>query len=84
MRHHLGGEEVHVPPRQIVREDTKLEECHEDAEACALPHPVNPRQHGLGATDQSGAALDETLGGGPAAAKPLRMAMKFFIERIEV
>src|SRR5258708_29632785 len=59
MRHPLGGEQVHVPPRQIVREDAELEECHEDAEASALPHPLNPRPHGLGATDQSGAAPDE-------------------------
>jgi hypothetical protein len=25
MRHHLGGEEIHVPPRQCVREDAELE-----------------------------------------------------------
>jgi hypothetical protein len=57
MRHHLGGEEVHVPPREIVPADAKLEECHEDAKAGALAHPLDVWQHRPGAVDKSGAAL---------------------------
>jgi hypothetical protein len=49
MRHHLGGEEVHVPSREIVREDAELEECDEDPEAGALAHPLDARQHCPGA-----------------------------------
>ena len=41
MRHHVGGKEIHVPPREIVREDAELEERHENAEAGALAHPLN-------------------------------------------
>jgi hypothetical protein len=33
MRHHLGGEEIHVPTRQIVGQDAELQEGHENAEA---------------------------------------------------
>jgi hypothetical protein len=36
MRHYLGGEEVHVSPREIVREDAELEQRHQDAEAGAV------------------------------------------------
>ena len=28
MRHHLGGEEIHVSSREIIRKDAKLEEGH--------------------------------------------------------
>ena len=71
MRHHLGGEEVHVPPRQIVRKDAELEECHQDAEARPLTHSLDACQHRLRAADQRGAALDQTFGGGLAAAAGL-------------
>src|SRR5216683_209478 len=70
MRHHFGGEEVHVAPREIVREDAELEKRHENAEAGALAHPLDARQHRPGAADQRGAALDEAFGGGFAAAQP--------------
>ena len=68
MRHYLGGKEIHVAPREIVREDAELEECHEDAEAGALAHPLDARENRPGAANQSGAALDETLGGELATA----------------
>ena len=84
MRHHLCREHVHVPPRQLVGEDPELEKRHEDPEAGALAHPLDPRQHRPGAADERGAALDEALGGGLAAASPRRMLTKFFIDRIEV
>src|SRR5258708_27991376 len=58
MRHHLGRKEIHVPPREIVREDAELEERHENAEAGALAHPLDTRQYRSRATDQRGAALD--------------------------
>ena len=35
MRHYLGGEEVHVPAREVVAEDAELEEGHENTEAGA-------------------------------------------------
>jgi hypothetical protein len=62
MRHHLRGEEVHVPPRQIVRKDAELEECYQDAEAGAPAHPLDPRPDSPRAADQRGAALDQILG----------------------
>jgi hypothetical protein len=71
MRHHLGGKEIHVPPREIVRGYAELEERHENAEAGALAHPLDARQHRFRATDQHGAALDEAFGGGLAAALPV-------------
>src|SRR5215472_7320210 len=44
MRHHLGGEEIHVPTRQIVGQDAELQEGYENAEAGALAHPLDPRE----------------------------------------
>src|SRR5271163_2366902 len=70
MRHHLGGKEIHVPPREIVREDAELEERHENPEAGALAHPLDARQYRFRGADQRGAALDEAFGGGFAAAQP--------------
>ena len=84
MRHHVGGKEIHVPPRQCVREDAELEEGHENAEAGALAHPLDARQYRFRTTDQCGAALDEAFGGGLAAAQPPAHLIKFFIEPIEV
>src|SRR6266446_5039718 len=69
MRHYLSGEEVHVPPREIVREDAELEKRHEDPETGALAHPLDTRQHRPGAADESSATLDEGFGGEPTAAQ---------------
>src|SRR5215472_5591396 len=66
MRHHLGGEEVHVSPCEIIRKDAKLEECHQDAEAGTLAHPLNPRQYRLGASDEGCATLNEGFRGAVA------------------
>src|SRR5215831_18552591 len=69
MRHHLGGEQVHVSPCEIIRKDAKLEECHQDAEAGTLAHPLNPRQYRLGASDEGCATLNEGFSGELAATK---------------
>src|SRR5437868_2396252 len=70
MRHHLGREKIHVPLREIVREDAELEERHENTEAGALAHPLDACQYRFRTTDQRGTALDEAFGGGFAAAQP--------------
>ena len=69
MRHHLGGEEVHIPPREIIREDAELEECDEDPEAGALAHPLYAAQNRPGASDQRGAGLNESFRGDSPAAQ---------------
>src|SRR5215472_3912457 len=69
MRHHLGGEEVHVSPCEIIRKDAKLEECHQEAEAGTLAPPLDPRQYRLGASDEGCATLDEGFSGQLAATK---------------
>src|SRR5215472_18654201 len=69
MRHHLGGEEVHVSPCEIIRKDAKLEECHQDAEAGTLAHPLDPRQYRIGASDEGCATLNEGFSGQLAATK---------------
>ena len=84
MRHHLSSEQVHVSSREIVRENAKLEERHEDSETGALAHRSMPAS---------------TVRGLPISAVPLsirasavslpppsavRLRMKFFIEPIEV
>jgi len=84
MRHHLGGEEIHVSSGEIVRKDAKLEESHEDSEAGALAHSLDARQYRPGAANQCGTALDESFGGKLAASKRGAVRMKFFIEPIEV
>ena len=85
MRHHLGGEQVHIPSREIVREDTELEECNQDPEAGTLAHPFYAVQYRPGAPDQRGAGLDESIRG-ESCRRPTRprLRMKFFIEPIEV
>ena len=70
MRHYLGGEKVHVPLGEIVRENAELEEYYQDAEAGALARPLDPCEHRPRAADQRGAALDQTFGGGLAATQP--------------
>jgi hypothetical protein len=85
MRHHLGGEEIHVPTRQIVGQDAELQEGHKNAEAGALAHPLDPCEHRLGlpisavplSIRPSAVAL-------PPPTNPRRMLIKFFIEPVEV
>ena len=71
MRHHLGGEQVHIPSREIIREDTELEECNQDPEAGTLAHPFYAVQYSPGAPDQRGAGLDESIRGEFSAAQRL-------------
>jgi hypothetical protein len=70
MRHYLGGENIHVSPRKIVRKDAELQEGHQNSEAGALAHSLDTCQYRPGAANQCGTALGESFGGEPAAVHP--------------
>jgi hypothetical protein len=75
MRHHLGGEQVHIPSREIIREDT---------EAGTLAHPLYAAQYSPGAPDQRvPVSMRASAVSLPPPNAP-RLRMKFFIEPIEV
>ena len=78
MRHHLGGEQVHIPSREIIREDTELEECNQYPEAGTLAHPLYAAQYSPGAPDQRGAGLDESFRGESPAAQRAPTADEIF------
>jgi hypothetical protein len=84
MRHHLAGEQVHIPSREIIREDTELEECNQYPEAGTLAHPLYAAQYSPGAPDQRvPVSMRASAVSLPPPNAP-RLRMKFFIESIEV